>query len=142
MFLMIDKTAAEAGRERLVKVLRTIARIIGIIITVFFLAMLIGDAVQTIHDEGFQGISAESLFILLPALIALAAFIITWWQEYIGGISLVLAYLLLSFSPSVHSIYYEEVPRFYIGMFLFALPYLVTGILFMVASRLSKRSAK
>jgi len=130
-----------AGQRKLTTVLRSIARIIGVIALVFFLLMLIGDGVQTIQDEGFSGISAESFFILLPVIVALAAFVISWWQEFIGGISLVLAYLLLSFSPSVHSIYYGDEPRFYIGMFFFALPILVSGVLFIVASRLSRQSS-
>ena len=138
---MIENSAVDPGRQRLANVLRIIARLIGVIVLVFFLSLLIGDAVQSIQDEGFQGISAESLFILLPLILALAAFILSWWQEFIGGISLVLAYLLLSFAPSVHSIFYgEEEPRFYIGMFLFALPFLVVGLLFIITSRLSKRA--
>jgi succinate dehydrogenase/fumarate reductase cytochrome b subunit len=136
---MIDKTAVEAGRKRMAKILRIIARVIGVIITMFFLAMLIGDGVQSIKEEGFRNITAESLYILVPVIIALAAFIVSWWREFSGGISLVLAYLIFSFAPSVHSLYYGEGPHFYIGMFFVALPFLVSGILFIVASRLSKR---
>jgi len=43
------------------KILRIIARVIGIVVMMFFLALLIGDGVQSIHNEGFHGISAESL---------------------------------------------------------------------------------
>jgi uncharacterized membrane protein len=141
MFLMTEVITNGTSEKRAATVLRFIARIIGVIILVFFLSMLIGDFVQSIHDDGFNSISAESLFILLPVILALIAFLIAWWQEFIGGMSLVLAYLLLSFSPSVHSIYYGTEAHFYIGMFFFALPFLIAGILFIVASRLSKRSS-
>jgi hypothetical protein len=139
MFLMTTAATNGADEKKAAAILRFIARFIGVIVLVFFLSMLIGDFVQSIHDQGFNSISAESLFILLPVILALIAFIISWWQEFIGGMSLVLAYLLLSFSPSVHSIYYETEAHFYIGMFFFALPFLIAGLLFMVASRLSKR---
>ena len=141
MFLMIDTKAPETNQKRLAKVLRIIARVIGVIITVFFLAMLIGEGVQSIEEEGFSGITAESLYILVPVIIALAALIISWWREFIGGVLLVLAYLLLSFAPSVHSLFYGEEPQFYIGMFFFVLPFLAAGVLFIVASRLSRRSS-
>jgi hypothetical protein len=141
MFLMMEVTTNGTDEKKAAAVLRFIARIIGVIVLVFFLSMLIGDFVQSIQDEGFNSISAESLFILLPVILALIAFIIAWWQEFIGGISLVLAYLLLSFSPSVHSIYYGTEAHFYIGMFFFALPFLIAGVLFMAASRLAKRSS-
>jgi hypothetical protein len=131
-----------ADQTKLANVLRIIARIICIIVLVFFLSMLIGDGVQTIQDEGFSGISAESLFILLPVIVALIAFVISWWHEFIGGITMVLAYLLLAFSPSVHSIYYGNEAHFYIGMFFFALPFLAAGVLFMAASYLSGRPSR
>jgi uncharacterized membrane protein HdeD (DUF308 family) len=81
------------------------------------------------------------LYVVVPVLFALAAFILSWWREFIGGILLVAAYLLLSFSPSVHSLSYGEKPEFYVFMFLFALPFLVCGVLFIIAARLSKRAS-
>jgi len=141
IFLMKDVTAPTAGQKKSAIILRIIARVIGVIALVFFLSMLIGDFVQSVQDEGFSGISAESLFILLPVIVAMIAFIIAWWQEFIGGITLVLAYFLLSFSPSVHSIFYGEETRLFWGMFLFALPFLIAGVFLMVASLLSRRSS-
>jgi hypothetical protein len=137
---MIERIAVEAGRKRTARVLRIIARVIAGIIMVFFLSLLIGEGVQSIHDEGFNGINAESLYVLVPAIIALAAFIVSWWREFTGGVLMVAAYLILSFAPSVHSIYYSEKSQFFIGMFFFALPFLASGVLFIIASRLSRRT--
>ncbi|MGD1119401.1 MAG: hypothetical protein ABR886_07930 [Dehalococcoidales bacterium] len=123
------------------KILRIIARVIGIVVMMFFLALLIGDGVQSIHNEGFHGISAESLYVLVPSIIALAAFIVTWWREFTGGVLMVTAYLILSLAPSVHSVGYDDHPRFYTSLFFFALPFLVCGVLFIIASRLGKKAA-
>jgi hypothetical protein len=131
----------ETGQRRTVKVLRIIARVLGTIVTVFYLAMIIGDGVQSLRSEGFSGVSLEVLYVLVPVLFALAAFILSWWREFIGGILMVAAYLLLSFSPSIHSLSYGEKPEFYIFMFLFALPFLVCGVLFIIAARLSQRAS-
>lgn len=141
MLLMTGKSAAGIGNKRTTRILRIIARVISIIVIVFFLLMVVGEGAQSIHEEGFQGITVESLYVLIPVIIVLAAFIVSWWRELTGGIMLIAAYLLLSVAPSIHSIYYGEGPHFYIGMFFFASPLLISGILFIVAARLSKRTS-
>jgi hypothetical protein len=120
-------------RQRTADILRIIARVIGIIIIVFFLIIIIGEGIQ----EGFLNISVESLYVLIPTIVAVAAFILSWWRELLGGILLVVAYLLFSFSPSIHSLSYKENPQFYTGMFLYALPLFVSGVLFILASWLN-----
>jgi hypothetical protein len=132
--------AVDPGRKRLAKYLRLIARIIGGIITVFFLWFLIGETVMSIPAEGFT-FDVESLFIVVSVIIALAGYIVSWWQERGGGSLLILSYLLLSFSPTIHSLYYGPGFQFYAGMFLLALPFLIAGILFLIYSQLSKRTS-
>ena len=140
---MADGTITlKAGRPRASRILRIIARVIGIIVAVFFIIMLIGDVEIAIKSQGFEGITSEWLFIIIPLIIALAAFIIAWRREFLGGILLLAAYLLLSFSPSLHSLFYREEPRFYFGMFYFAAPFLVCGVLFIIAARLAKSGSK
>ena len=131
-------TTLKAGKYRAARILRIIARVIGIIVAVFFLVMLIGDIEMAISSQGFGGFTSEWLFIIVPLIIALGAFIYAWWRELLGGILLLVGYLLLSFSPSVHSLVYKAEPQFYAGMFYFALPFLVAGVLFIIASRLDK----
>jgi hypothetical protein len=127
-------------RIRTAKVFRIIARIIGIMVLVFFLAMLIGDAVQAINSEGYTGINREALFVIVPVIVALAAVVVSWRYELTGGILLVFTYLLLSFSPSVHSVYYNHEFQMFFGMFVFAAPFFLAGILFIIAVRLSRES--
>jgi hypothetical protein len=107
----------------------------------FLLALLIGDAVATIQDESVPGISAESLYIIIPVIIAFAAYIAAWWREKIGGIVLMAAYVLLSLSPTLHSLVYDEVAQIFPGMWLFVLPYLVAGVLFFVSSQMSRQTS-
>lgn len=132
--------AVEPGRKRPAKKIRLAARIVGGIITVFFLWFLIGETVMSVQSEGFT-FDAESLFILVPVIITLAGYIVSWWQERGGGSLLVLAYLLLSFSSTIHSLYYGSGFHFYAGMFLLALPFLIAGILFLISSQLSQRTS-
>ncbi|MFH1646533.1 MAG: hypothetical protein ABID71_02420, partial [Chloroflexota bacterium] len=76
----------------------------------------------------------------VPILLAVAALIVAWWRERVGGILLIVTYLVLSLAPSVHSIYYGEGFQFYAGMWFFALPFLVAAILFLAAWRLSRQN--
>jgi hypothetical protein len=122
-------------------ILRIIAKVIGALILVFFLVMLIGDAEASYKSEVLNGITQEYLFILIPVIVALAAYIIAWWHELLGGMLLVLAYLIISFSPSVHAIYYASGFNIYPGMFLYSLPFLFTGILFVTAALLTPRKS-
>jgi hypothetical protein len=139
IFHIMDGTAAlKSGRPRTARILRIIARVIGILVAVFFLIMLIGDVEIAIREQGFEGITSEWLFIIVPLIISLAAFVYAWWREFLGGILLLVGYLLLSFSPSVHSFFYKPEPTFYDGMFYFAMPFLIAGVLFIVASLLDR----
>lgn len=136
---MVDSTVTlKAGRYRAARILRIIARVIGVIVAVFFLAMLIGDVEIAIKSQGFEGITSEWLFIIIPLILALAAFGLAWRWELLGGILLLVIYLILSFSPSLHSVFYHNEPRFYYGMFYFAAPFLVCGVLFIITARLAK----
>jgi hypothetical protein len=128
-------------KKKTAGILRIIAKVIGTLVLVFFLVMLVSDAEASYESEILNGITQEYLFILIPVIIGLAAFIVAWWRELLGGILLIVAYLILSFAPSVHSIYYGSGFRFYLGMFLYSLPFLVTGILFITARLLSPRKA-
>jgi hypothetical protein len=100
--------------------------------------MLIGDAVASIQSEGFQGLDPEGLFAVIPVVIALAAFIISWWMERIGSFLLILAYLVLSFSPSIHALFYGWGFNLFID---YTLPFMIAGVLFLIDSRLSSETS-
>ncbi len=123
-----------AGVSRRGRGLRWAARIIGLVAVVFILLILAGESISTWNDSGII-FTFESLYIFLPSAILLTAYILSWWKERLGGILLVAGYLLLSLSPSVHSIFYGgEGFTFFAAMFFFAAPFLISGVLFILAS--------
>ncbi|MEW6034634.1 MAG: hypothetical protein AB1603_07250 [Chloroflexota bacterium] len=130
-----------SDQQRLVKPVRWAARAVGIVVLVFFLTMLVGETVVSVQEEGLQAISAEGLFIVVPVVIALAAFVISWWWERAGGFLLVLAYLVLSLSPTIRALLNGEGLRFFSGMWLFGLPFFVAGVLFLICSWLSRKAS-
>jgi hypothetical protein len=126
-------------KQRTAGILGIIAKTIGALVLAFFLTIVIGEIVMSCNSSVSQGATWESLFILVPIIIALAAYIIAWWRELLGGILLIVSYLVLSFSPSVHSIFYGTGFSFFSGMFLYALPFLVAGVLFLLTDWLGGR---
>jgi hypothetical protein len=138
---MVEQNKSNTRTSRRGRNLRWAARIIGLVAVVFIMFILVGESVTSWQEEGFS-FSLESLYVIVPSVILLAAFIMAWWKERLGGISLVAGYLLLSLSPSVHSIFYGGAGfTFYTGMFLFALPFLLSGVLFILASIRSQEAS-
>jgi hypothetical protein len=114
--------------------LRWAARLVGLLAAVFILLMLAGESISTWNDAGII-FSFESLYVFIPSALLLIAYVLSWWKERLGGILLAAFYLLMSFTPSVHSIFYSaEGFTFYPGMFFFAAPFLLSGVLFILAS--------
>jgi hypothetical protein len=135
---MAEPDKVEVISRRTAINLRWAARIIGLIILALFLSILVGETIASWTEEGLS-FSVESLYIIVPAVLLLAFYLLAWWKERLGGILLVAGYLLLSFSPAVHSIFYNmEGFTFFIGMFFFAAPFLISGVLFILASVLSQ----
>ena len=130
------------AQPRLARRLRLAARLIGAIIAFFFLAFLVGETVQSIIEGGFQNLDPEGLFAAVPAIFLVGAFIVAWWRERLGGILLIVAYFVQSFAPTIHAAFYRQSFHIFSHMFLFALPFLVAGILFLIASRLSRQSTR
>ena len=78
-----------------------------------------------------------ALFALLPMLLGVVAYVVSWWREWLGSILLIAAYIVLGSAPSLHGIVYEDGFHFYVGNFILALPFLAAGILLLFVSRLS-----
>ncbi|OGO30059.1 MAG: hypothetical protein A2Z29_06515 [Chloroflexi bacterium RBG_16_56_11] len=92
---------------------------------------------MTFRDEEYPRFNVESLFVIVPVIFTIAFYGIAWWREKIGGWLLVAAYMLLSMSPTLHTLVYDKSFHVYLGMWLFASPYLISGVLFLVAARFS-----
>ena len=130
------------SRQLLAKRMRWAARIIGLVLLVFFLLFLIGETITSIQAEGFK-FDPDSLFVIVPTVIALAAYIVSWWQEGVGGSLLILVSIAIGILPSVSarppwSMSLLQALR---GWLILGLPFLITGVLFLISSRLSRSTS-
>jgi hypothetical protein len=127
---------------------RWTARIIALLFTINFLFwntfFAIGSAVVDLHG-------AITPIIILPlalGVLVLAAEIISWWKERLGGILFIIlsaAYLLIYLINTLSGLRFAIITTIFSGFFsvwgVFGLPLLIAGILFLIAARLSKRPA-
>jgi hypothetical protein len=125
---------------------RWTARIIALLFTINFLFwntfFAIGSAVVDLHG-------AITPVIILPValgVLVLAAEIISWRKERIGGILFILssaAYLLMFLINTLSGLRFAIITSIIKGFFsvwgVFGLPLLVAGILFLIAAQLSKK---
>lgn len=115
----------------LVPVLRWVARI-TLIAAIIFMMMFSADVFE---GEGTFGEKLTGLFMHnIPSLILMALLVIAWKRELAGGILLVVASLVMMFwfgSFSENS-----------GSFIVVLPFLISGILFLIAYYFSGKKSK
>jgi hypothetical protein len=124
-------------KQGLAKGMRWAARIVGLVITAFLLMMVIGETITSIQAEGFK-FDVESLFVVVPAVIALAACIVSWWRERLGGSLLILVSIAFGVLPSIGAGW--SLLRALQGWLMLGLPFLIAGILFLISSWLSRKS--
>lgn len=122
-------------QKNIITILRIVSRVFGFIVTVFFLIVVCSSGVQ-------DGVSVESLFVIIPIAVAVAGFITAWWRELAGGILMAAAYVLLAISPNVHALVYSKDLQFYTGIFIYGSPFLVSGILYILTWWLDRRYIK
>ena len=124
-------------KQGLAKGMRWAARIVGLVITAFLLMMVIGETITSIQAEGFK-FDVESLFVVVPAVIALAGCIVSWWRERLGGSLLILVSIAFGVLPSIGAGW--SILRALQGWLMLGLPFLIAGILFLISSWLSRKS--
>lgn len=128
------------GRKRFAQAARIIARVIGLIVLVFLLFIVVSNAADVVKKNGWQGlIDNDSLYILVPTVLAAAAFCLAVWWEFAGGIAVIAAYVILGLSPNILDLANGGEFHLYLGIFAFGAPILVSGILFILAARLYKK---
>ncbi len=128
-----------AKRQRIAKRTRWAARIIGLIFIAFFLLMLIGETITSIQAEGFE-FEVESLLVVVPLLIALAGYIISWWRERVGGSLLILVSIVFGILPPIAAQPSWSTSEALQGWLILGLPFLVAGVLFLISSWLSRKT--
>ena len=126
-------------QQRIQKRIRWAARIIGLLIIAFFLMFLIGETVMSTQAEGLK-FDVESLFIVVPAVIALAGYIVSWWREQVGGSLLILVSIAFGILPSISAQPSWSVLQALQGWLMLGSPFLITGVLFLISSWLSRKT--
>jgi ABC-type Fe3+ transport system permease subunit len=119
-----------------------VARILGLIVIVFFLVFLIGDAVDSIQ-QGYE-FDAESLFIILPIVLALAGYILSWWHKVIGGSLLILVSIIFGILVAWGAQRHQGPTSDYhalAGWLILGLPFLVVGGLFLISAYLDRKTS-
>jgi lipoprotein signal peptidase len=92
---------------------------------------------MSIQAEGFK-FDVESLFIVVPAVIALAGIVVSWWREQLGGSLLILVSIAFGVLPSMGAGW--SILRALQGWLMLGLPFLVAGVLFLISWWLSRRT--
>ncbi len=103
------------------KILLWTGRISGLIVTLFFLAFLIGEGLPDINND-----NADELLYLLPfALPAFAGYILSWFRPIQGGWLLIIGGLLLV----GYFIYFDDLRM----VFVFGISTILVGACFLAA---------
>ena len=116
--------------------LRLAARIIGFGMTGFGGAMLIGEAVSGFLAGGFVRPELAGILLVVIGVVALMGLVLSWRNEQLAGIMLVSVAAALG----VHIAVYAS-RNYALAWVMVGLPYLVSGVLFLSAWRISREEA-
>jgi hypothetical protein len=121
--------------QRPVKWMRWVARIISLIITVFGAIMLVGETVSELVSGGFTAPSLEGSLLVIIGVVALAGCILSWLRDLPAGI------LLVATSAGLGAHIGFCAGRYHLLVWsMLGLPYLVAGVLMLLAWRLSRHN--
>lgn len=121
------------------KAMRIIGYVLAGVTVTLMLAVLIGEGVTDVREKGFSSIDSEVWFVIVPTLVVLAAFVLSWWRIRAGGLALIAGYLVYSFSPTVLRLTTGDGFRIYPAIWLFMLPLLVSGALLVLSTVYSRK---
>ena len=119
------------------KILYWIPRIL-LIIAILFISLFALDSVSS--ERTFWQNATALLMNLIPSFVLLAALIIAWKWEYIGGIIFIL--IAVGFSPFIFTHNYAMNNSVWISLGIIlaiTFPFFVVGILFIVSHYLHKK---
>lgn len=123
-----------SGYER--KALRNVARIISSLVAGFILLFAVGQWIQTMFDGTFSNewrLSSTGM-VVYCLLIAMGS-VIGWWRENVGGTILLIAGLGMQLA-----IFIFLPPQDYLVSLIFCLPFLLSGILYLLYWKKSRSS--
>jgi hypothetical protein len=126
---------------------RWIARVASLLIAILFLIIVIINAVQIVpYVTRLHGaINFNMIVTIVPGILVLAGYALSWRREWIGGILFILAAFAISLESlnrwlAISPISNQNVVTYiFKGWVVLGLPLLVTGILFLVVSWLTRK---
>jgi hypothetical protein len=122
--------------------LRRTARLIGI----FFMILAIVYWVKTLQysqeNADYFFLNASDIFKLIALIVTLAAAIICWWRDNLGGWLFIAAYVLWFFSPAFYyGLYLRERFEFDWTIAFYFLPCLIAGVCLFIAAHHARTGA-
>lgn len=125
----------ESKQHLLAKIMRRTGRIIGLVAAVFFLVILVGEAIGETLSEGGELIETAGVLLAALSAVALAGCILSWWRERLAGILLV----LVSIGLGIHIGAFAGRNHF-LAWSMVGLPYLIAGGLLLSAWWLERKA--
>jgi hypothetical protein len=132
----VDERTRWATDEKI----RWAVRIIVLVITVSSLISWT-QSVIFMKNEGFK-FSVDTLFIVVPFVIALSGCIASWWRERVAGTLLIfasIAYGILLYLSALQHDFLWSVLALFLSWLMFGSVFLIAGILFFVSRWLSRK---
>jgi hypothetical protein len=120
------------------KIVRWAARVIGLIITIYFIFWYTIFNVGSVLIDSHSQISANMLVPLGFGILVLAAYILSWRNERLGGILFILASIGTAVVEAVSG--WSFIIRSIRGWLFLGFPLLIAGVLFLISSSLSRKS--
>ena len=127
---------SENKQYRLAKWLKWVARAIGLLISVFLLSVLFGEAIAEGWGTTTQADMVAGILTGVLGIIGLTGCILSWWREQLAAILLVLT----AVGFGVHIGIYAGRNHF-LAWLMLGFPYLVAAVLLFYSWRLSRKVA-
>lgn len=121
------------------KAMKITGHILAALTVAFILAIGIGESITELRETGLSGIDPEIWYVIVPVIVIVAGYVLAWWRSFAGGVTLIAGYLVFSFSPTVLALASGDGFEVYLVIWLYLLPLLVAGVLFVLSSVYSSR---
>ena len=127
-------------QHRLAKLMRWVARVIGLLAAALILTMVIASAIAEVLTEGWgatnQAEMIQGALIGVLGALGLSGCIVSWWRQRLASILLVLTAVGFAIHIGIVAGHGH-----FLTWSIMGLPYLIAGVLFYISWRLSTKTA-
>lgn len=129
-----EKILNKKDRDKLTVIMRYVARIISTLLAAFLLLFAIGGFLDNVSKGKGMVWDYEHIKMTVYFILIAAGTLLGWWRDILGG-------MILTFVGVVFSllVFIEMGSNDYWIMLVFALPFIVCGILFLLSWRRQKK---